>query len=818
MEKVVKEKVNLNLSEVLGIGYWILEIQNGESTKLYADKTMLKLLGIKKSSTPEQVYVFWYENIIKSYLDDVGFAIKRIIDGEKVEIQYEWNHPEKGTVLVRFCAAKNTDVNDKIRIEGFCQNVEEVSNVQNFTANSDVISEFIKSDYIIIFTANLISDVANTFSENPKYQSVIANIDPETNPSRKYSDRMKILYNFVKEEDKENFYNNTLGIDVVEKLCNGEEIEFSFSILYQNEEKKFYLRIQPKQNGKDGDVIIGIRKLDDICTDSCENTVNSKLSENIDRLHYSEIAKALSDDFESIFYINIDDNSYLHYDKKGTSCGLIASDNGKDFFKEAVTNIDKKAYPEDKSKILNAIKKENLLAHLEHNDYFIMEYRLVTDNKTTYFKLKALKLSPDSNSLVVLITNINQEVSERLGYRKELEEKEWALLEARTKAEEANAAKSKFLFNMSHDIRTPMNAIIGFTELALNECDNTEKLKDYLGKVLISSNHLLSLINDVLDMSRIEAGKVVINEKIESIKNNFYILKDIVLAEPKARELEIDFCDNITDDLIYCDKLRLNQILLNVISNSVKYTLPGGKISVQVNELKKISAQSAIFEFRIKDNGIGMSKEFLQTLYEPFSREKTSTVSGIQGTGLGMAITKNLVEIMKGSIDVHSEQNFGTETVITFSFNLAQELDIQKKEKEDLDDIKNMKVLLVDDNDYNREIAKIVLSEEGVIVDEAANGKEAFDIIVEKPAGSYDLILMDVQMPVMDGYKATELIRNLSNKEKAAVPIIAMTANAFEEDRLVALKAGMNEHLSKPVDTTKLKKAMKYFGANKKNV
>ncbi len=513
-----------------------------------------------------------------------------------------------------------------------------------------------------------------------------------------------------------------------------------------------------------------------------------------------------------------------------------------------------------------------------------------------------------------------------------------ALSDAVAAAETANRAKSTFLSNMSHDIRTPMNAIIGFTTLAISNIDDKERVKDYLAKTLASSNHLLSLINDVLDMSRIESGKIHLEEVEVNLSDVLHDLKTIVSGQIYAKQLELymDAMD-VTDEDVYCDKTRLNQILLNLLSNAIKFTPAGGTVSVRVRQLAGQVRGCGQYEFRIKDNGIGMSPEFAKKIFEPFERERTSTVSRIQGTGLGMAITKNIVDMMGGTIEVQTAQGKGSEFIIRVplrvqaehrpvekiteleglkalvvddDFNTCDSVtkmlvkvgmraewtlsgkeavlrarqsiemsdvyhayiidwrlpdmngievtrqirslnddtpiiiltaydwsDIEVEAKaagvtafcskpmflsdlretlvsalgqkltdapqellpEKNADFKDRHILLVEDNELNREIAQEILREYGFQVDTAENGEVAVEKVSTAAPGSYDLVLMDVQMPVMDGYTATRKIRALDDPARAKLPILAMTANAFDEDRRNALESGMNGFLSKPI-------------------
>ena len=513
-----------------------------------------------------------------------------------------------------------------------------------------------------------------------------------------------------------------------------------------------------------------------------------------------------------------------------------------------------------------------------------------------------------------------------------------ALAEAVRAAETANRAKSTFLSNMSHDIRTPMNAIIGFTTLAVSNIDNQERVRDYLGKILSSSNHLLSLINDVLDMSRIESGKIHLEETEVSLSDVLHDLKTIISGQIYAKQLDLymDAVDVANED-VYCDKTRLNQVLLNLLSNAIKFTPAGGTVSVRLKQFPGTQKDSALYEIRVKDNGIGMSQEFAQKLFSPFERERTSTVSRIQGTGLGMAITKNIVNMMGGTIEVQTEQGKGTEVIVRLALRIQPEQhrteriaeleglkalvidddfntcdsvtkmlakvgmrsewtlsgkeavlrarqsmelgdafhayiidwrlpdmngievtrqirslgddtpiiiltaydwsdievearaagvtafcakplfmsDIretlmtaigQKQEETENpvlpaagSDFRGRCILLVEDNELNREIAVELLKQYGFRIDTAENGAEAVEKVRHAAPGDYDLVLMDVQMPVMNGYEATKQIRALDDPALAGITILAMTANAFDEDRKKALKCGMDGFLSKPI-------------------
>ena len=386
-------------------------------------------------------------------------------------------------------------------------------------------------------------------------------------------------------------------------------------------------------------------------------------------------------------------------------------------------------------------------------------------------------------------------------------------------AESASKAKSTFLSNMSHDIRTPMNAIIGFATLALDDIRDGKKVEDYLSKILSSSKHLLGLINDILDMSRIESGKVVLEEQETDLVTTLQELQSIMEGQAKERKLKlhVDY-SNLRDRHVYCDKTRLNQVMFNLLANAVKFTSEGGSIWLTMSQLEPTYEveDRAIYEIRVKDTGIGIDKAFIKHIFEPFERERTSTVSKIQGTGLGMAITKNIVDMMGGTIEVESQKGVGTEFIIRLELRLQAEAGVANEEgakqhghAEGVAEFAGKRLLLAEDNELNREIACMLLSKYGFVIDTAENGQEAVDLVAASAPDYYDLVLMDIQMPVMDGHEATRRIRNLEDKELAEVPVVAMTANAFDEDRKAAKECGMNGFISKPINMQEVVQALR---------
>ena len=384
-----------------------------------------------------------------------------------------------------------------------------------------------------------------------------------------------------------------------------------------------------------------------------------------------------------------------------------------------------------------------------------------------------------------------------------------------TEAQHANQAKTRFLFNMSHDIRTPMNAIIGYTQLLENNLDNKKQALDYISKLKSSSTILLSLINYILEMTQIESGKLDLKKEIGDLDD---LVKNInVVVEPliKEKKLHYSYHLEIKHHHIICDKTKLREIVLNILSNAIKYTPEGGNVELLIQEIS-FENNKVKYHFIIIDNGIGMKEDFLPHIFEEFAREKTSTESKVPGVGLGLPIVKSLIDMMNGTIQVESKLNKGTKFTVELSFLTSLQVENVNERNTSTLDFSGKHILLVEDNELNAEIGIELLNTFKVIIDLAKNGEECIKILEKMPEGYYDLILMDIQMPIMDGYEATKIIRSFNNKN-AQIPIIAMTANAFEEDRKHALQLGMNEHLAKPVDIEKLKDVFtKYFNHEKR--
>ena len=535
--------------------------------------------------------------------------------------------------------------------------------------------------------------------------------------------------------------------------------------------------------------------------------VNSKLEQKEREQLYQErlkntldVLQALTGDYEVVFDTDIENGVTKIY----RMSSRIAS--------QMPDNIESLDYENGRRVILKAIvSPEELDDVLKNTTYERMKQiltsgvitsRVVRNYQDRFCEIRAVPIN--DNEFIFGCADVDAVIREQKRQQKELEK---AMLAANA----ANEAKSSFLLNMSHDIRTPMNAIIGYTDVLERSREDKEKFENSLANIRASGEYLLDLINNVLEMSRIESGKEVLRETpcdIREVLSSAYIVFD---EQARRQGKKFIYRREVTHDYIYADPVKIRQIHLNVLSNAIKYTRAGGTITMTSRELESDKEGWCRIQMQTRDTGVGISKEFLEHIFDDFARENDSTTSGVGGTGLGMGIVKKLVTMMNGTVEIESEKGKGTVVTITIPHRIADSSALEKDNAvtdEKLSEIKGKRILLAEDNDINAEIAAELLEDEGVIVERARDGAECVQMLGKAEAGHYDLILMDVQMPNMDGYLATRTIRKLSDEKKAAIPIIAMTANAYEQDRKRALESGMNEHISKPISLEKLNEAI----------
>jgi len=533
---------------------------------------------------------------------------------------------------------------------------------------------------------------------------------------------------------------------------------------------------------------------------------SQKQEEMRNRHRQMELMRALSVDYNQVCYFDLDTGMGMLVRVEDESPFLPEAFTGELNFDESMKNyIDRCVVEEDQEILREIIRPEKIEEELSEKKLFCINYRAVNGDDVNYYEMKVVRIGSwkEGRRIVIGFRSVDEQT------RLEMEQKE-ILEDALVQANQANRAKGIFLSNMSHDIRTPMNAIMGFTNLAVAHLDSKERVKEYLEKIQVSGGYLLSLLNNVLDMSQIESGSMYLEESWCSLPELLEGLNDMmqIEADKKLLKLQMHLTD-LGDRRICCDRMRLSQILLNVVENSLKYTNPGGRIDLTV--MKKSAATGfASYEFCVQDNGIGMSTEFLEHVFDRFEREKNTTISGIGGTGLGLALTKSLVEMMGGTIEVESEPGHGTKVKIFFTFRLEKQEEIREEDEEEEEESEPYtgKILLVEDNELNREIALAILEDAGFETESAENGQVAVDMVKNSTPGYYEIILMDIQMPVMNGYEAARAIRSLEDPKLASIPILAMTANAFKEDQENALRSGMDAHIAKPVDVKELLQMM----------
>ena len=623
----------------------------------------------------------------------------------------------------------------------------------------------------------------------------------------KYSDtKTEYVATMVAKEDRERMQEQ-IGLPYILKQFETKD-QFSVNFIRDLESGPRHYRIDFGKvfmpGGRTG-VMMGFKDVDD------EIRQNRAMQEALDdarkaeaeyrqaaakRITYEKVAQALAGDYFCIYIVDPDKDKFVEYSATKEYIDLGVEKEGDSFFDLSRRNMGRLIFADDKERVLETFCKEKIMSILEHDGNFTMKYRLMIGNNPIWVSLKAtLFEDEDGRHLIIGINNIDAQMKRELEYQQHVNE-------ART------SARNDFLANMSHDIRTPMNAIVGYTNIAKSRMDDPAEVTNALEKIGSSSHYLLSLINDILDISKIESGKMQVNPGSCDLESVFRHIEDITALQARNKALVITYQHgSVRHVKVNADELRIEQVLVNIVSNAIKYT-PSGKTVDLIAEEEPAAGNKNLYRFIVRDTGIGISEEYLPHIFESFTREEKTTVNRIQGTGLGLAITAKVVELMGGTISVKSTLGEGSEFTVELELEALESENEEKDTHNEITGLAGCRVLLVEDNDINAEIAEMILFQYGIEVDLAGNGQIGLERVQQHESGYYDAVLMDIQMPVMNGYEATKAIRALERDYYKTLPIIAMSANAYDDDVKACLAAGMNAHIAKPYNPDDLLKQL----------
>jgi len=661
------------------------------------------------------------------------------------------------------------------------------------------IVKIFAQDYFMVLVTDFIQD-------RVEISRVSEPVVPLLSQTLSGSNTYKDLFDFYSEQyvsgqDQEVFRTQTAAEEVRRKLALSGAYNVSVHHKYQGRDCPTEIAFIDVSDERDGsECLIAARFIEDI------------VRQQIALKKQDDMVRTLVQDYNAIYHIDLDADTFT----------ILQASNvvNEDLYDYAYRNMPFQAAmrkfvngmvrEEDREIMLRLSSCDYIKERLKREDGYSYRYQVTPKRGMRYFEMRIVRARTDEEGHFAIMTarNVDETAREELRVQREIEKANKELARALETAENANRSKTDFLSRMSHDIRTPMNAIIGVTAIAGANMDDKEKLRDCLAKINTSSQYLLGIINDILDMSRIESGNMEIHEENFALTD---VLKDAVeMVLPRIREkkqiLETR-ADGVRHANVVGDSGRIQQAFVNILDNAMKYTPEAGHITITAEEKEATGGPVGIYIFTFRDDGIGMSRAFLERIFEPFEREEDLRVSKIQGTGLGMAITRNILHIMGGTISVESEPGKGSCFTVTLPLKLLNRA--KEKKVNDLNILKRenfggKRVLLAEDNEINREIMTEIIGETGVDIETAADGLIAANMFEEHPEGYYDLILMDIQMPRMNGYEAAKAIRAADRKDAGTMPIVAMTANTFEEDIHAAYRAGMNAHLAKPVNLNQL--------------
>ena len=729
-----------------GVGLWTIELDDGKSPRMYADKAYLQMLGISEDISPEDLYNAWCNNIDLSYYEAFAESIEQMTRGEMSELEYAWNHQYRGIIFLRSHGGRNHEYTSGVRLEGCCFDVTEqmefklhLRELAQYSDIANTLGDGFDNIYYVDITDN-------SFIEF-NAQGVVKTLDAKT--CKDFFEGFEQALEKVVYRDDWSLVKDFVNKDkLLYDLENDRAVSVAFRFFIDGR-LVFYRLKAAKTPDSDNHIVVTLENVDE------EETAKAERKAVADR--DMAVISGLSDDFGCVVYVDYESLSEVLYRFDPLFERFVPGWSKIDNFgKRLEVLVNSVVHPSDREAFCAATQPSVVLDKVEQDHMYFVNFRLQINDEDVYYQIKFVKDEYSKNHVIAGFHSVDAETK-----------REMANLE---KAELANKAKSAFL---------------------------------------------LSLVNDVLDMSRIESGKVELDLNPVNLdeNGNDYVPMLKSLAEKK----NVDFkyvSHNIQNRYVYVDFLRLNQVIINVVSNAVKYTPSGGFVSLDVSQIPSDREGYGVYEFVISDTGIGMSPEYQSHLFDEFSRERTSTVSKQQGTGLGLAISKRIIDMMEGTIDVESEVGKGSKFTIRVPMRLqenpeaVEQVRFAYSEQESIS-FEGFKVLVVEDNELNLEISRDALENAGVVVESAEDGSIAIERLKEKGPDYYDCILMDIQMPVMDGFEATRKIRKMFPDKR--IPIVALSANAFDEDRRKSLEAGMDGHLSKPIVMAQLEDALKKF-------
>ena len=652
------------------------------------------------------------------------------------------------------------------------------------------VAQALAADYFCIYYVNTKNNKFIEYSASEEYRALGLPRSGEDFISFSRERFESIIY----PEDQERFLDGFVKEKIISELDAHGIYKLAFRLMFNGVPTYVQLKVTRMIEKEGTHIVIGISSVDE----------QMKAMEAFEMAHHASItfgrvASALAGDYFSIYVVDLDTDHFVEYSATKEFDTLGVEKNGEDFFNLSRRNMLRLIYEDDRERFMGTFYREKVMSILERDKIFTMKYRLVFGDTPVWVSMKATLLEDnDGRHLIIGTNNIEAQMEREAEYQRRVRE-------ART------SARNDFLANMSHDIRTPMNAIVGYTNIAKSNKHQPETVADALDKIGSSSHYLLSLINDILDISKIESGKMQISCGPCDLAELFRRIEDITALQAKKKSLVINYCyDNICHYQVITDELRIEQIIINIVSNAIKYTPPGKTVDLIAEEVPSPGGKNK-YRFIIRDTGIGIKEDYMPHIFESFTREERTTVNRIQGTGLGLAITAKIVEMMGGTISVKSKLGEGSEFTVELELEPLETDSQANADNSENIDLAGHRILLVEDNAINAEIARMILEQYGAEVQQAENGKIGLEALQEKGPGYYDAVLMDIQMPVMNGFEATKAIRALGGAYATALPIIAMSANAYDEDVRDCLAAGMNGHIAKPFNPDELMRILRRY-------